>query len=371
MTNPPCPLDIRKGSTNETLPERILFGWAFVMIVRFPTSFGCECVWVLKAIFVFCSAKICLCVCGTFGFENYLDRPNAGLAVERQHKVNFHDSNRNLENKMSLVRVAIIGTACRSPEELAKMTKSSYEAMVDEAERIIQDHLGPPDAEELSQAGEESEKSDGMLGDRKANARGWRNVVLVSGGAAWSDQVAVTIYLKRWPNIGGLQLFLPCEMETFVPLLKTRAPLARRFLDKPGENHWQNPGRSANRYHRQFRDKSGCDGLAELFFAIELGASADIPDRKSGFRGFKERNSKLAQSLVRTTLPQTDAPVVHSGLSESSAVGRVKNLVIAFGWSDTNEPRSAGTLDTWKKISSGSAEKVYVPIGALAPPTNL
>ena len=61
-------------------------------------------------------------------------------------------------------------------------------------------------------------------------------IILVSGGAAWSDHIAVTLFLNRQNynlNIKELRLYLPCQfdMET------------KRFYDN-GSKDWRvNPGK--------------------------------------------------------------------------------------------------------------------------------
>ena len=60
--------------------------------------------------------------------------------------------------------------------------------------------------------------------------------VLISGGAAWADHVAVTLFLRG--KVAGLELHLPCEWDS----------ANTQFIDT-GAAHWaSNPGRSANQY---------------------------------------------------------------------------------------------------------------------------
>ena len=211
------------------------------------------------------------------------------------------------------MRVAIIGTACRSVEELARMSDGIYKRMVAAAQRVIEDRM----------------QQFGL---------GWEDVVLTSGGAAWSDHVAVSIYLQRWPDIGGLQLHLPCNIESTT---RTDGTTVRQYHDT-GSGDWRtNPGRSANKYHREFSQCIGNDTLSELKVAIELGAIVDTP---ASWRGFLERNSALARSM-------------NVGAKEHP-------LIIAFGWSGSDQPTSGGTLDTWRKTPSG-VEKVYISIARL------
>ncbi len=136
------------------------------------------------------------------------------------------------------VFVGIIGTAGRGKAE-AKMTKEIYERMVSTALSVIENDF----------------KLD------------FNNVVLVSGGAAWSgnnlaenwkkilrtlDHVATDLFNSN--KIPSLQLFLPCKFDT----------QTSQFYDKKSKDWRVNPGPSANKYHKQFSKKLGRDTLTEV-----------------------------------------------------------------------------------------------------------
>lgn len=131
----------------------------------------------------------------------------------------------------------------------------------------------------------------------------WRKVTLVSGGAAWSDHIAVRLFME----IPGakLTLHLPCKFDRN----------EKRFVDNGNKESYLNPGLSANRYHHYFKNKIGSDSFEELDDAIECGTK--VYDR---YKGFLHRNL---------------------------AVGKVDYL-LAFTFDD-HKPESGGTKHTWDK----------------------
>jgi hypothetical protein len=128
-------------------------------------------------------------------------------------------------------------------------------------------------------------------------------VHLVSGGAAWSDHVAVTMFLTG--EYAGLTLHLPC------------AWTGSKYLDNGASTWKQNPGRSANRYHTEFSCSIGRSSFGELNEAINRGAEVCV------HRGFFARNSAIANTPY----------------------------LIAFSTLLSAEPTRGGTLDTWKKAT--------------------
>lgn len=100
---------------------------------------------------------------------------------------------------------------------------------------------------------------------------------LVSGGAAWADHVAVTLFLeKKAPH---LRLFLPCEF------------VGGSFRDNGNTDQYKNPGKTANYYHRQFQKNTGINSLTQLQIAAAEGAELiDVA------KGFHARNALVAKS---------------------------------------------------------------------------
>jgi len=131
----------------------------------------------------------------------------------------------------------------------------------------------------------------------------WSNIHLISGGAAWCDHIAIYLYLKHLDS--HLTLHFPCKWDS----------TQKRFINN-GQSHWAaNPGKLANSYHRSFTQKISEDTLGQIQLAIDKGAI--IYDH---YKGFHDRNS---------------------------AVGKSQHM-IAFSFSQTNEPTDGGTSHTWK-----------------------
>ena len=125
------------------------------------------------------------------------------------------------------------------------MTKQLFDGMLAEAERIVTQQL----------------KLD------------WEDIALVSGGAAWSDHVAVQLYFLHGCD---LMLYFPCGWDD-----KTM-----RFVDSGGSS----PGRSANRYHTAFSSSTGYNSLRDIQLAMLTGAVVD-----TSRRGFHARNTAIAE----------------------------------------------------------------------------
>jgi len=192
------------------------------------------------------------------------------------------------EDHSKTKKIAIIGSAGRGAESV-KMTKPLFDKMLAKVERIITDRL----------------KLE------------WRHVTLVSGGAAWSDHVAVKLYLRHGCD---LTLHLPCEWDHE----------KQRFIDI-GVSDWRsNPGRSANRYHEEFAKVTGYEPFKDISEAICMGANV------SCHYGFGARNTAIAQGC---------------------------DVMIAFSWSIGNVPDQGGTKDTWEKCTAG--EKIHISLDNL------
>ncbi|MEJ8837637.1 hypothetical protein [Ramlibacter sp. AN1133] len=142
----------------------------------------------------------------------------------------------------------------------------------------------------------------------------------VSGGAAWSDHLAVHAFLQGW--CGTLRLFLP-------------APLVQ------GSGwHFQEAGKSAgsaaNWYHQRFSAACGFDSIAQIREAIARGAVIDFEPARPGFGGMFARNAKVAGYCT---------------------------AVRAYTFNAGDEPADGGTMDTWRKVAA--ADRTHVDLGAL------
>lgn len=128
---------------------------------------------------------------------------------------------------------------------------------------------------------------------------------LVSGGAAWADHVAVTLFL--WGGFAGLTLHMPCAWRRDTVC----------FEDNHSCESSRNPGRFANMYHARFETKTGIHSLRQIQESVERGAVL-----VESYRGFHDRNSAVASSP----------------------------FLLAFSWDRGDKPESSfGTYDTWKK----------------------
>lgn len=158
----------------------------------------------------------------------------------------------------------------------------------------------------------------------------WRlracDVVLVSGGAAWADHVAVRLFLDsvcdetRTPY-AGLHIHLPCAWDSE----------RNRAAERTGLKWTENPGRLMNQLHRDFAAAMGTKTLTDISTAKALGADLTISD------GFHSRNRLVARS----------------------------DCVIAFTWGTSkNTPKDGGTAHTWSLART--RYKIHVPLNTLS-----
>lgn len=200
---------------------------------------------------------------------------------------------------MSTTTVSIIGSSGRNNDpNTHKFTPTVFDAMVSTAKSIIEELEVPKDC-----------------------------ITLVSGGAPWSDHVAVALYLAG--GYGGLTLYVPAALVAS-PDNTTEDNLVYRYADTGKVDFRTNPGGTLNYYFRSFSAVMKRDMLSDIGEAIKLGAVVDT-DGKT----FKQRNTMVSKS----------------------------DNVIAFTWNET-EPKSGGTGDTWSKIPKTST-KYHVCLDSL------
>lgn len=173
------------------------------------------------------------------------------------------------------MRISIIGTAGRGADAL-RMTAELFEQMVRVARHLIQTNGGD------------------------------EPVDLISGGAAWSDSVALYLWLRHRQEFRSLTLHLPCRWDHD----------KRQHHDNGSWDWKENPGRTANRYHQEFSAKMNRNTLADMHDALSAGATF-----VDTYKGFHERNGHVADC----------------------------DYLIAFTWGDGATPTDGGTADTWKK----------------------
>ena len=128
-----------------------------------------------------------------------------------------------------------------------------------------------------------------------------KNIMLISGGAAWMDQISVNLFLENYVN--KATLFIPCDWDFKHHNYK------RTYKDG-------DCARAANYYHEKFTKTLGRNTLKEIEEATKKGLVLD-----TSTLGFKNRNSSVAQS----------------------------DYIIAFTWYDSP---NGGTRDTWNKAKT-------------------
>ncbi len=172
-------------------------------------------------------------------------------------------------------RVGIVGFAGGHvpPPANCHLNRDLFDKMVSRAEQIIQHTFSIP-----------------------LNA-----VNLVSGGAPWSDHVAVVLAHKA----ASLKICAPAPWDA----------TTGRFVDNGTGSFWKtNPGAYENTLHEQFATATGVDSFTDL-------RSVTV----SSHKGFHARNSVIASTV---------------------------DFLIAFTWSSSSEPTDGGTKDTWKKAKA-------------------
>ena len=176
-----------------------------------------------------------------------------------------------------LRRIAVIGTAGRDKSK--PMTRALWEAMVDD----LRSRLQPGD-------------------------------VLISGGAAWADHLAVHAYLQGWCE--SLKLFLPAPFQL------------GKFVGPSSSS-----ASAANYYHQLFQTSTGVGGLAEIQNAIAKGATAESEQAAPGYAAMFARNAKVA---------------------------RHASMLVAYTFGDGEQPADGGTLNTWNTFGVG--ERTHISL---------
>jgi len=131
---------------------------------------------------------------------------------------------------------------------------------------------------------------------------------LVSGGAAWSDHVAVCVFnsMKNEGKEVSLTIALPCKYEN------------GKFYDTKEFNWRTNPGGTANYYHKLMCDRTNGEyHVGQIQDAINNGAKVIIG------KGFMDRNSVIAEKA---------------------------DELVAFTFGVGEIPKDGGTKNTWDKF---------------------
>lgn len=177
-----------------------------------------------------------------------------------------------------MLKIAIIGTAGRGTDSM-RLLPSSFAQMVSIADDIIQSITKEP--------------------------------VLVSGGAAWADHVAVKLWADK--KTERLELHLPSHFDTIIG----------KYIDNGKINSTSNPGGISNYYHKNFSKICNIDSLQELSEAI-------LYNPITVGKGFHERNNRVARA----------------------------DAVIAFTFGEGSKLKDGGTADTFGKYLKRCAKNV-------------
>ena len=178
-----------------------------------------------------------------------------------------------------MVKIAVIGTAGRQG---VKLTSENYDKMYDRLKQYLSQY------------------------DKNS-------IELISGGAAWSDHLAIRAYLDN--IVYKLSLYLPCTWDY--------------ENDKYHENI--NDGKMSNIYHNNFSKETKMNSFDQIAQAILSGAYVD-----ESSKGCLDRNNKVAQNCDK---------------------------MIAFTMSETDSPAKGGTQYTWNKAIN--KEKLHISIPTL------
>lgn len=155
-----------------------------------------------------------------------------------------------------------------------------------------------------------------MLAD--ARSRVTPEDVLISGGAAFADHIAVKLFLEG--RVKGLKLRLPAPIKN------------NKFVGGYGT-----AGGTANYYHEKFSKLLGINTVAEIQQAINKGAEVTYETETSN-RAMFIRNAKVA--------------------AES-------NSMIAYTYGEGNQPDDGGTKNTWD--TAKYTDKTHVSISKIIP----
>eukprot|EP01132_Coremiostelium_polycephalum_P008527 gene8527-10482_t len=146
----------------------------------------------------------------------------------------------------------------------------------------------------------------------------WDSIILVSGGAAWADHVAIESYFRH-PET-ELLIYLPCELVEIKNSTSSNDNNNNnnikkyQYYDSLEKNFVKNPGRTSNKYHSEFSKTMNRDTMTEIMKAKEIGAVLN-----SDYHGYHARNTMVAKSdyILAFTLAPGDSPLSPSGTSDT------------------------------------------------------
>jgi len=185
-----------------------------------------------------------------------------------------------------MIKISIIGTAGRK-HDISKLDKMIYSKMVSKVRDLVNEIIKINNLTQFE---------------------------LVSGGAAWTDHIAISLF-KEFDN-DKLTLYFPCQWDNDRHCFQS--------------NGYRDTGNIANYYHTLFSNKMGYNTLEEIHQIVHNNKVSIIC-----YNGFHNRNTYVAQS----------------------------DVIIALTFNNDNIPNDGGTLDTWKK--SKASLKIHININEL------
>lgn len=141
--------------------------------------------------------------------------------------------------------------------------------------------------------------------------------IVISGGAAWADHLAVWLFLQK--RVAGLVLHLPAPFRD-----------ASAFAGEKGS-----AGSAANFYHKKFSDACGIDSVGQICDAIWQGALYTTQLPNIGMSAFFMRNMQVARDA---------------------------DGCFAYTWGPGKAPADGGTKHTWGLLGGS---KIHVPLATL------
>lgn len=213
---------------------------------------------------------------------------------------------------MSPPKLAIIGTAGRGSDQNL-LTAAHQQRMLKAAVRLIHHLQYDP-----------------------------KDVLLFSGGAAWSDHIAVSLVILGIVPAKNLTLFLPTELSYY------------GFHGDDKEHRGsENTANTANYYHKQYKRVTGYDSLEELRQVEKDGATFEVIHG-----GFFARNSKVAQQVS----PEGNLLAYTSGgQGNSQKEWTIRAYTADLSAADAGL-KDGGTADTWNKAK---CRKFHCRIGPI------
>jgi hypothetical protein len=193
------------------------------------------------------------------------------------------------------IYVSVIGFAGWIPDDVAAyatLDAAFYERMVAKAEQLI--YSNPT-----------------------------RRVALASGGAAWADHVAVTLFLRH-PTTTTMQLYAPCSWDAATNRFKAHT-ITEVGGDEVKLQKSTEAAEELNSRHEEFSAAIGRDTRAEIGRIATLcdGTMHRCGVINVAHPGFKARDIQVAR--------------------------HADDLLFAFSWVRGPVPLFGGTLHTWEK----------------------